>query len=180
MAGSPAVWWVPSRPYSSAARAPLRPLACSLSAPARCVVSRAGCVVLQYNPAFFPCPPQLYCNTIAQPNQPLVTIQSVVLRYNLSPQASFFAIQKLYCNTIFNSHSTCNTLHIAIQNLPNLQYNPFLAIKLGSSPIQISAPVFFSFFIIIFLPLFPAAGKTLKIINPYIYFFIFQNTQINL
>ena len=44
---------------------------------------------LQYN--------MLYCNTIS------------------SPQAFFFAIQKLYCNTIFNTHSTCNTLHTAIQ-----------------------------------------------------------------
>ena len=130
--------------------------------------------VLQYN-FFFPTnytPLQynlLYCNTTS------------------SPQAFFSTIQKLYCNTIFNTHSTCNTILLSCTTKATIsQYNAFLAIQkfsfsqynLGSSPKTVLHNFFFSLLLLLFSHLFPATGKIKKIIH-LIFFFIFHNTQIN-
>ena len=123
-----------SLPRAPAHPTPPAPRACVPCAP--CAPRKPACAVSWPG---WPCR-----NTVQQPTAPTVTIQNIVLQYKIfQPSLLLPTIQKLYCNTIFNTHSTCNTLHIAIQNLPNLQYNPFLAIQLGSSLIQISAPVFF-------------------------------------
>ena len=112
-------------------------------------------------------------DTIQQPIAPAITIQNIVLQYKIfQPSLLLPAIQKLYCNTIFNTYSTCNTLHIAIQNLHNLQYNPFLAIQLGSSLIQISAPVFFFIINKLFSNYFQQLEKLLKNYYYYHYFFL--------
>ena len=170
-------------PHAPAApRAPLRvPVVPRAHLRARLPVSWL-CIVLQYNAkpsaAFRSQYTRLYCDTVLHPPSCLShnTISCLAiqfffltnytsLQYNLlycnttsSPQAFFFVIQNLYCNTIFNTLSTCNTL-------------------------QISTPVFFFRFslyiyiyIYIYISIISSSWKNKKY-TPNIFF---HNTQINL
>ena len=107
------------------------------------------CIAIQSSFALLSChnTVRLYCDT----NNPLLcNTAPLSLQYKpvycntLPTQPSSLQYKNCIAIQFFITHSTCNTLHIAIQNSPNLQYNHFLAIQLGSSPFQIFAPIFFS------------------------------------
>ena len=90
--------------------------------------------VLRYNLSPASLPLLQYNATPATQFSPQAAIQSShFLQYNLvycnttsSPQAFFSAIQKLYCNTIFNTHSTCNTLILQYKTYPTCNTILFL------------------------------------------------------
>ena len=128
---------MPSARAARPARPPSRPAPCRSAQLRACLAVSLLCIVLQYNakpPAAFRSQyTRLYCDTILHPPSCLshntisyLAIQFFFptnytpLQYNQlycnttsSPQAFFSAIQKLYCNTIFNTLSTCNTLQIS-------------------------------------------------------------------